>query len=81
MKNVANRYVQHRESHCIQGNNIELCFSLDNYPGDLGLSFFHKDCLGVVSLNDKESSKKTFTLSVEYANFVGFREGKIKDKR
>ncbi|GLT87352.1 hypothetical protein SLE2022_054400 [Rubroshorea leprosula] len=76
--------VQHRESHLIQGSNTELCFSLDNYLGDLGLSFFYKDCPGVVSLNDKDSSKKTFTLpgvlSVECANLVGFREGEIKDK-
>ncbi|KAA8538945.1 hypothetical protein F0562_025637 [Nyssa sinensis] len=72
---------QSRFVRTLHDSDAELCFSLDDY-GDFGSNFFYRDCPAVVSLNDQDNSKRTFTLpgilSAECANFIGGGDCEIK---
>ncbi|XP_057463136.1 U11/U12 small nuclear ribonucleoprotein 48 kDa protein [Actinidia eriantha] len=61
--------------------NADLCFSLDEFS-DSGSNFFYRDCPGVVSSADRDSTSRTFTLpgflSGGCANFMGDEVGEIK---
>uniref|UniRef100_A0A2P2IQL4 U11/U12 small nuclear ribonucleoprotein 48 kDa protein isoform X1 n=1 Tax=Rhizophora mucronata TaxID=61149 RepID=A0A2P2IQL4_RHIMU len=60
-----------------------LSISLDDYYSEFGSNFFYKDCPGVVSLNDLDSSKRAFTLPgvllTECADFVGSSNREVND--
>ncbi|CAL5406927.1 unnamed protein product [Camellia sinensis] len=72
---------QNRFLQTLHDPNSDLCFSLDDYC-EFGPNFFYRNCPGVVSSADRDSSSRTFSLpgilSIQCANFVGSDNGEIK---